>query len=147
MADTNTKSCKVSEPPIRKVNRQIPRSGDLRPCRSCGRKNHSREDCRFRDANCYSCGKRGHIAPACKSAPFIKSRKTAKTFRLDDGKRSPSYEDSSSDEYELHRVGKCSTEPVQVKMVISGKRLDMEFDTDAALSLSHIGIEKKNRFP
>ena len=36
MADTNTKSFKISEPPIRKVNRQIPRSGNSLPCRSCG---------------------------------------------------------------------------------------------------------------
>ena len=144
-ADTNTKFFKIPEPPIRKVSRQIPRTGDLRPCRSCGWQNHSREDCRFRDATCYSCGKRGHIAPACKSAPAQKfaskkgpsrkSGKTAKTYRLDDDKRSHSSEDSNSDEYELHHLGKRSSEPVQVQMIINGKRLDMEVDTGAALSL------------
>ena len=71
-ADTNTKFFKIPDPPIRKVSRQIPRTGDSRPCRSCGRQNQSREDCCFRDTTCYSCGKRGHIAPACKSTPTQK---------------------------------------------------------------------------
>ncbi len=144
-AEDNAKSFKGAEPPIRKVSRQIPRSGDLRPCLSCGRKNHLREDCRFRDATCYSCGKRGHIAPACKSAPGQKPsskkgpsrkfRKSVKTYRLDDDEHSHSPEDASSDEYELHHIGKCSTEPVQVQMMVNGKRLDMELDTGAALTL------------
>ena len=108
--------------------------------------NQSREYCRFRDVTWYACGKRGHIAPACKSAPAQKGiprkgtprksyRETAKTYRLDDDKRSHSFEESSSDEYELHYMGKRSTEPVQVQMIINGKRLDMEADTGAALSL------------
>ena len=62
-ADTNTKSFKEPESPIRKVSRQISRSEELRPCRSCGRTNHSREDCRFRGATCYACGKQGHTPP------------------------------------------------------------------------------------
>ena len=145
-ADTHTQSFKDSEPPIRKVSRQIPRSENSRPCRNCGRTNHSREDCRFRDATCYACGKRGHIAPACKSAPAQKFlskkgtsrksyRETAKTHRLDDDKHSHSSEDSRSGEFELHFMGKSSTEPVQVQMMVNGKRLDMEVDTGAALSL------------
>ena len=32
-------------------------------------------------------------------------------------------------------MGKCSTEPVQVQMIVSGKRLDLEVDTGGALSL------------
>ena len=155
-ADTNTKFFKIPEPPIRKVSKQIPRTGDSRPCRSCGRQNHSREDCRFRDATCYSCGKRGHIAPACKSAPAQKfaskkgpsrkSGKTAKTYRLDDDKRSHSSEDSNSDEYELHHLGKRSSEPVQVQMIINGKG-SIWRSIRALLSLSHIGIKKKSHFP
>ena len=119
-AETSTKSLKVPEPPIRKVSRQTPRSEDLRSCRSCGRKNHSRENCRFRDATCYSCGKRGHIAPVCKSAsasksapgtgPSRKPKKVAGTYRLDNGEHR--FEDSSSDEYELHQIKKSSIEPV-----------------------------------
>ena len=156
-ADTNTQSFKDPEPPIRKVSRRIPRSEELRSCRSCGRTNHSREDCRFRDATCYACGKQGHIAPACKSAPaqkFLSKKgtsrkpygKTAKTHRLEDEEHSHGSDDSSSGKFELHYMGKRSTEPVhymekrstepvQVQMRVNGKRLDMEVDTGAALSL------------
>ena len=41
-------------------------------------------------------------------------REMARTYQLDDDKRSHSSEDSSSDEYELHYMGKISMEPVQV---------------------------------
>ena len=67
-----------------------------------------------------------------------------KTYRLDDGERSHSSEDSSSGDYELHHMGKSSTEPVQVQMIVNGKRLDMEVDTGAALS--HIEIKKEKKF-
>ena len=73
-------------------------------------------------------------------------RETARTYRLDDDKLSRSSEDSSSDEYELHYMGKRSTEPVQVQMVINGKRLDMEVDTGAALSLIS-DAKRKAMFP
>ena len=130
-------------------------SSDKLPAALCGQKNHSRDDCHFRDANCYSCGKRGHIAPACKSTPEQKSSlkecpsrkswKTAKMYRLD-GERSHSSKDSSSDEYELHGIGKCSTEPVEVQMMINGKRLDMDVNTGTALSLSYQN-QKESHFP
>ena len=36
-------------------------------CMSCGKYNHNREDCRFRQAECRTCMKIGHIAAICKS--------------------------------------------------------------------------------
>ena len=150
-ADTNTKIFNDPEPPIRKVSiigKFLARKTRGPAAAACGRKNHAREDFRFRDATCCSCSKWGHIGPACKSAPAQKFhskkgtssksyRETDKTYQLDDNKRSHSSEDSSSDEYELHSMGKRSTEPVQVQMIIhnlNGNRLDMEVDTGAALS-------------
>ena len=43
-------------------------------------------------------------------------------------------------------MGKRSTEPVQVQMIINGKRLDMEVDTGAALSLL-LDAKRKAIFP
>ena len=37
------------------------------PCFSCGKENHLRQNCKFRDAKCFKCNRRGHIAAACKS--------------------------------------------------------------------------------
>ncbi len=72
-------------------------------------------------------------------------KESVKTYRLDDDEHSHSPEDASSDEYELHHIGKCSTEPVQVQLMVNGKRLDMELDMGAALSL--IRVKKESHFP
>ncbi len=45
------------------------------PCYSCGKKNHLRQDCKFRSAKCFKCERIGHIAAACKSAAPPMSRK------------------------------------------------------------------------
>ena len=34
-------------------------------CLSCGKSDHARWDCRFRNATCHDCGKTGHIASVC----------------------------------------------------------------------------------
>ena len=36
-------------------------------CRSCGKGNHRRADCRFRDATCHRCSRKGHISSVCQS--------------------------------------------------------------------------------
>lgn len=36
-------------------------------CFSCGKDNHLRNNCKFRDAKCHSCGKVGHISVVCRS--------------------------------------------------------------------------------
>ena len=35
-------------------------------CSRCGRSNHDKQECRFRNATCHKCGKVGHIAPVCR---------------------------------------------------------------------------------
>ena len=39
----------------------------LQRCHSCGKDNHLRKVCKFRDAKCHSCGKIGHISAVCRS--------------------------------------------------------------------------------
>ena len=36
-------------------------------CRSCGKGNHKRSDCKYRDAVCHLCSKKGHISYVCRS--------------------------------------------------------------------------------
>ena len=35
------------------------------PCKCCGRRNHVKKDCRFREKECNSCGLVGHLAAVC----------------------------------------------------------------------------------
>lgn len=37
-----------------------------KPCASCGKTDHSREDCRFKNYTCHFCNKQGHIQSACR---------------------------------------------------------------------------------
>ena len=43
--------------------------------------------------------------------------------------------ESSSEEYKVHNVGRYSNEPVYVQMLINGKRLSMELDAGAEISI------------
>ena len=40
-----------------------------KPCSRCGRGNHSKYECKFRNATCHKCGKVGHIAPSAPLRP------------------------------------------------------------------------------
>ena len=44
-------------------------------CCRCGRGNHSKHECKFRNATCHKWGKVGHIAPVCRSKTSGKSPK------------------------------------------------------------------------
>ena len=43
--------------------------GNFSACQSCGKINHSRENCYFREAECKACHKIGHIQSVCRSKP------------------------------------------------------------------------------
>lgn len=40
------------------------------PCDSCGRRNHPRSRCYYRDATCTACSRTGHLSSVCRSALF-----------------------------------------------------------------------------
>jgi len=53
---------------VSSYDRREPREANYPPCLSCGRNNHRRSDCYFRNAVCTSCDRSGHTTRACKSA-------------------------------------------------------------------------------
>uniref|UniRef100_A0A183CP16 Reverse transcriptase domain-containing protein n=1 Tax=Globodera pallida TaxID=36090 RepID=A0A183CP16_GLOPA len=50
------------------------------PCGSCGRSDHWRSDCKFRDAMCHKCKKQGHTAAACHSASASPPNRQNRSF-------------------------------------------------------------------
>ena len=49
--------------------------------------------------------------------------------------------ESSREEYKVHNVGRYSNDPVYIHMLINGKKLSMELDTGAEVSI----ISEKTR--
>ena len=73
-------------------------------------------DCSFKDSNCHKCGKKGHIAKVISRTQWVET-------------------EESNDV--IFRVGNRS-QPYQVMMQLYGKRVIMEVDTGAAVSIMSI---------
>ena len=78
---------------------------------------------------------KGNIAPVCKSAH---TRKSSKQVHKKPGQQ------KSRREYKVHDVGRHSNDSVYVKMLINGKRLSMELDTGAEVSIISEETRKEN---
>ncbi|XP_044755016.1 uncharacterized protein LOC123313970 [Coccinella septempunctata] len=63
-----TQSCqsvsKKGSPPNQESSRTS--SNQQNKCEICGRRNHSKDKCFYRDCLCHFCGKKGHLATVCK---------------------------------------------------------------------------------
>ena len=86
---------------------------------------------------------KGHIAPACRSKnkssskPSQRSVSVGKQHRAHQvsAKETPEEEDSSGDEYFLHKLGEKSSHPIKVSLLANGQALKMEVDTGADISI------------
>ena len=113
-----------------------------RHCFRCGSRLHDEGKCRFRKEKCYQCGKTGHIRRMCrqKNAAGVGQ---AGQERHKQGQRVFSVTNESSDSssdgdhdgmYYLCRVGenelgRVSTDPITVSVVLDGQSTEMEIDT------------------
>ena len=140
-ADRDTKSLKGSEAILGKLQGLTGKGKDSQACYRCNRAGHSASTCKFKEASCHACGKKGHIAPACRS----KSKNSSKPPQQGHGKQhrahqlsateTPTEEDSSGDEYYLHKLGEKSSHPIKVSLLANGQSLEMEVDTGADISI------------
>ena len=88
-------------------------------------------------ARCYNCGKIGHIRQACKprTRPSQRGRERAR-HRAEVKRVQEPTPCSDPPEYALHHVLVTGhSRPLEVKVTLDGKRLMMELDTGAAVSL------------
>ena len=152
----------VSTPPQdeREVHRIVPlrmnkrsKNSPSKSCYRCGKLSHSASNCRFREAVCYNCGKKGHISSVCRSRsklPQQSSRPSKPTGQVSHGRSkqrnthrvqeidstTSDKEAGSGDEYRLLMMtDRSSSDSIMVQVTINGKKLTMELDTGAAVSI------------
>ena len=109
-------------------------------CFRCSREGHEPKNCWFRSATCRACGKRRHIQVACRTNWFAKQQRKAPVRRLQDETGPDSEEDEASSEdigvFKLYANSvRSALPPVVVEVALNGKRVTMEVDTGAAMSL------------
>ena len=105
-------------------------------CESCGN-NHSRADCKYRDATCHKCGRKGHIKPVCRSSVNTgeRSARDRKTVHSVNQPDSVSQSDASEEQFGLyHTQTDAGTQPYRVTVTVAGQPIHMEVDTGASRS-------------
>ncbi|XP_048854231.1 uncharacterized protein K02A2.6-like [Brienomyrus brachyistius] len=141
-----------------KVNAVLSQKGES--CRRCGKTNHTDHDCWFRDRDCHQCGRKGHLKRMCRSKTKNRQGRGHKQEEgkpeqkgnaikhgLKDKKKKIHYVEANENEseqtksdtdselglYTLSQKGKYSR--ITVMPLINGKKMEMELDTGAAVSL------------
>ena len=99
-----------------------------KPCYRCTRTGHSPGACRFRKERCHNCSKIGHIKKACRQADKVGV--PSRNVQFMDQTETP-----TKNEYPLFTLTVSQTTPIVVPVEINHKRVSMELDTGAAVSL------------
>lgn len=127
-------------------------------CHRCGKGNHSEDDCWYKDRECHQCGRKGHTERMCRSKskrsqerelkpkdrkPEQKShahknsvkKGKKKIHHVEANESEGTKVDSDSDLglYAVSQKGKYSR--ISVVPTVNGKKMEMELDTGAAVSL------------
>ena len=143
-AEKNTQVIKASKPGQgasrdNKVNAVVDTPQDRQPCKHCGKKDHTPNNCKFRTASCYRCGKRGHISSVCRDRKprerFSSSASVRKTRRTKWLQAETNEEELSDDGVGLFNIGDKATPPIVIKLRLNNQEVSMELDTGAAVSL------------
>ena len=137
-ADRNTQQLKGPEAAIQVVTRSASETDNSKLCYRCGRSNHTSEDCRFKEVCCHNCGKKGHIAKVCRAKDS--SKRSKRSFRQQHRTKwvQVQQDEASGDSdtsLPLLRIGSRSAHPIMVDVELNDKKLTMEVDTGATVSV------------
>lgn len=104
-------------------------------CYRCG-KNHNPDACWAKSAQCHRCNGQGHIARMCKKpqANFV----TAEPEKTgNDGNTNPSADHQQVDTYGMYTLsqGRKDCDPIYVEVEIDEKKVKLEVDTGAAVTI------------
>lgn len=131
--------------PVMAVQTPVPR------CGRCGRGNHDKSECKFRNATCHKCWKVGHIAPMCRSKAShqrpVSATNRSKPKPANYVGATPDTTNSTGDTTTepngatpqteaLFVVRDQVTSPYIVEVKVNGHPLTMEVDSGAAVSLA-----------
>ncbi|XP_023248186.1 uncharacterized protein K02A2.6-like [Copidosoma floridanum] len=120
-------------------------------CKACGGTRHNFAQCRYKSYKCKGCHEVGHLVKVCKNK---NSNNFVEEEERDDASNS---DESFSDIYNVKYVVKVTRRepPVEVEVTIAKRKVLMEIDSGAALSvipidvyesrLSHCKLEKCDR--
>ena len=110
------------------------------PCKVCGRRNHTSQQCRYKDKFCNICKLKGHLAPVC----FNKNRETAHNYSRGGSKCKNNYLETDlaeNFEYSLWSVESCETvadksaiEGFLLTVFIDNQQFKFQVDTGAGIS-------------
>lgn len=115
-------------------------------CGRCGKKNHTQDQCYFRDKQCHQCLRIGHVKRMCKSGKQQKPPRAPKNnvhyveglHNETDCQREWSDDEATLyyvNDDEKHTVGSVTAKPLTTNMFINGVNIEMEIDSGAPVSL------------
>ena len=113
------------------------------PCLSCGKTNHKRQDCFFKDAVCNTCKKKGHLSQVCRGKKKRTNQQNPKpklnySNNASHKVRQAPVHEMSEDQFTLDLFNFDSGSKIIRKITMNKVPVQMELDTGSALSLMTI---------
>ena len=114
----------------------------VRQCHRCGKAGQEPDVCRFKNSRCFNCQRMGHVAAVCRAESRARNSNTRGRGRRIQVHKQVIKEEDDSDSEELEECGlyhvykvKSRAPPITVTMEVNNKKLSMEVDTGAAVSI------------
>jgi hypothetical protein len=144
LTSVSTNKVKFSKKAVNSKKAQSDKSGDKIVCYCCGRNNHKRPECRFKDQKCTKCNLKGHLEVMCGKIPLNRRPKkstkhvTVETSGDVSGSDSdPSF--SNVNVVDLHGLRgdtvKRKSDAWQINAKLQGFDLKFELDCGSAMTI------------
>ena len=120
---------------------------ERKECYRCGSTSHLADTCPFKNKDCFNCLKRGHTRRKCRQNE--RREKEDKAIKNLDRVVESKSEVESRNREEMHEgikmmhlysLGNRKSPPISIEMVIGGKKVEMEVDTGATVTV--MGLAK-----
>ena len=115
-----------------------------KPCYRCDGKNHSPDECYFKNETCHKCKKKGHIKKACLADKYKKKHKTAKIHAVDETSSDEDYLGKIDVVDSVGHVHSLHENIIWVTPKINGTEIKMELDTGSAVSIIPTSLYNKH---